>query len=96
MFVMLVLLEKAVEKLDIINLDLPRKVRYKKRKYKNNDIPKKDTKIRMNRTYEDFKDYVKITMRITSISISLKWILLKELRENHYFLLFFGDKLILC
>ena len=44
--------------LDIINLDLPRKVRYKKRN-KNNSIPKKDTKIRINRTYEDFKDYVK-------------------------------------
>lgn len=45
--------------LDIINLDLPRKVRYKKRKHNNNDIPKKDTKIRINRTYEDFKDYIK-------------------------------------
>ena len=45
--------------LDIINLDLPRKVRYKKRKHNNEDIPKKDTKIRINRTYEDFKDYVK-------------------------------------
>ena len=45
--------------LDIINLDLPRKVRYKKRKRNNTDIPKKDTKIRINRTYEHFKDYVK-------------------------------------
>ena len=45
--------------LDIINLDLPRKVRYKKRKRNNNDVPKKDTKIRINRTYEDFKDYIK-------------------------------------
>ena len=45
--------------LDIINLDLPRKVRYKKRKRNNINKPKKDTKIRINRTYEDFKDYVK-------------------------------------
>ena len=45
--------------LDIINLDLPRKVRYKKRKRNNSNKPKKDTKIRINRTYEDFKDYVK-------------------------------------
>lgn len=44
--------------LDIINLDLPRKVRYKKRRY-NNNIPKKDTKIRINRTFENFKDYIK-------------------------------------
>ena len=44
--------------LDIINLDLPRKVRYKKRKHKETATPK-DTKIRINRTYEDFKDYVK-------------------------------------
>ena len=45
--------------LDIINLDLPRKVRYKKRRKNNTDIPKKDTKIRINRTYEHFKDYIK-------------------------------------
>ena len=45
--------------LDIINLDLPRKVRYKKRKHYNKDISKKDTKIRINRTYEDFRDYIK-------------------------------------
>lgn len=45
--------------LDIINLDLPRKVRYKKRKHNNKEIPRKDTKIRINRTYEDFKDYIK-------------------------------------
>src|SRR5574344_196852 len=45
--------------LNIINLDLPRKVRYKKRKKNNTNIPKKDTKIRINRTFEDFKDYVR-------------------------------------
>ena len=44
--------------LDIINLDLPRKVRYKKRNH-NKNVEKKDTKIRINRTYEDFKDYVR-------------------------------------
>ena len=44
--------------LDIINLDLPRKVRYKKRKRNKTPIPK-DTKVRINRTYEDFKDYVR-------------------------------------
>ena len=44
--------------LDIINLDLPRKVRYKKRRHNNTPIVK-DTKIRINRTYEDFKDYIK-------------------------------------
>lgn len=45
--------------LDIISLDLPRKVRYKKRNHNNKNKPKKDTKIRINRTYEDFKDYIK-------------------------------------
>ena len=45
--------------LDIINLDLPRKIRYKKRKRNGTTIPK-DTKIRVNRTYEDFKNYVKL------------------------------------
>lgn len=44
--------------LDIINLDLPRKVRYKKRKREKTPITK-NTKIRINRTYEDFKDYVR-------------------------------------
>ena len=45
--------------LDIINLDLPRKIRYKKRKSNNTNVTKKDTKIRINRTYENFKDHVK-------------------------------------
>lgn len=44
--------------LDIINLDLPRKVRYRKRRQKQTTTTK-DTKIRVNRTYEDFKNYVK-------------------------------------
>lgn len=44
--------------LDIINLDLPRKVRYKKRKKNETPMPK-DTKIRVGRTYDDFKEYVK-------------------------------------
>lgn len=44
--------------LDIINLDLPRKVRYKKRN-RNTNVEKKDTKIRINRTYECFRDYIK-------------------------------------
>ena len=44
--------------LDIINLDLPRKVRYNKRKKKDTVITK-DTKIRIGRTYNDFKNFVK-------------------------------------
>lgn len=44
--------------LDIINLDLPRKVRYKKRNKRSDKITK-DTKFRINRTYNDFLDYVK-------------------------------------
>ena len=43
--------------LDIINLDLPRKVRYKKRKKKQANITK-DTKHRIGRSYEDFKEYI--------------------------------------
>ena len=44
--------------LDIINLDLPRKVRYKKR-VKKQELITKDTKIRNGRTYSNFKDYIK-------------------------------------
>ena len=44
--------------LDIINLDLPRKVRYKKR-VKKQEVTTKDTKIRLGRTYSNFKDYIK-------------------------------------
>ena len=44
--------------LDIINLDLPRKVRYKKRVKKNSPIVK-DTKVRIGRTFVNFKDYIK-------------------------------------
>lgn len=44
--------------LDILNLDLPRKVRYRKRRHHQTPIVK-DTKVRINRTYTDFKDYIK-------------------------------------
>ena len=45
--------------LDIINLDLPRKVRYKKRKKNdNNKSKRKDNKYRENRTYRDFLNYI--------------------------------------
>ena len=44
--------------LDIINLDLPRKVRYKKR-IKRKEATTKDTKIRFGRTYSNFNDYIK-------------------------------------
>ena len=62
--------------LDIINLDLPRKVRYKKRNH-NKNTEKKDTKIRINRTYEDFKDYVKNFNDNDFNTNIIKWILLK-------------------
>ena len=42
--------------LDIINLDLPRKVRYKKRKKETETIPR-NSKHRINRTYQDFLKY---------------------------------------
>ena len=45
--------------LDIINLDLPRKVRYKKRKHNQSSVDTKDAKKRLGRTYANFKDYVK-------------------------------------
>lgn len=43
--------------LDIANIDLPRKVRYKKRT-KHNDVTIRNTKIRENRTYQDFIEYI--------------------------------------
>ena len=43
--------------LDIINLDLPRKVRYKKRKKLNNENKRKDTRYRKGRTFKDFNIY---------------------------------------
>ncbi len=42
------------EYFDIQNIDLPRKVRYKKRKRKVDNEPKPTKKYRINRTYEDF------------------------------------------
>ena len=42
--------------LDIINLDLPRKVRYKKRR-NHQQVQIRSTKIRENRTYQDFLKY---------------------------------------
>lgn len=40
------------------NIDLPRKVRYKKRKNKKEDKKRRETQIRKNRTYEDFKEHI--------------------------------------
>lgn len=42
--------------LSVANIDLPRKVRYKKRKSKKK-LPKKDSAIRLNRTYKDFIEH---------------------------------------
>ena len=45
--------------LSISNIDLPRKVRYKKRKRKTYKLLKSEDKCRINRTYQDFKQYIK-------------------------------------
>lgn len=45
--------------LSVANIDLPRKVRYKKRKSKKK-LPKKDSTIRINRTYKDFIEYTSL------------------------------------
>ena len=40
------------------NIDLPRKVKYKKRKENEKQRIRRETAIRKNRTYEDFKEYI--------------------------------------
>ena len=40
------------------NINLPRKVRYKKRTNINKDKIRRESQIRKNRTYEDFKNYI--------------------------------------
>ncbi|MDO5556608.1 MAG: IS30 family transposase [Clostridia bacterium] len=40
------------------NIDLPRKVRYKKRKENERQRQRRETAIRKGRTYEDFKEYI--------------------------------------
>ena len=40
------------------NIDLPRKVKYKKRKESQKQRIRRETAIRKNRTYEDFKNYI--------------------------------------
>ena len=40
------------------NIDLPRKVKYKKRKENKNQRIRRETAIRKGRTYEDFKEYI--------------------------------------
>ena len=44
--------------LNIRNIDLTRKVRYRTRKEKDDTVPKMDPKLKLGRFYEDFKDYV--------------------------------------
>lgn len=40
------------------NIDLPRKVKYRKRKNTNEKKQRRETQIRKGRTYEDFKEYI--------------------------------------
>lgn len=40
------------------NINLPRKVRYKRRKNTNKEKIRRESQIRKNRTYEDFKNYI--------------------------------------
>ena len=42
----------------IKNIDLPRKVKYKKRKENKKQRIRRETVIRKGRTYEDFKEYI--------------------------------------
>lgn len=40
------------------NIDLPRKVKYKKRKMSKKQRIRRETAVRKGRTYQDFKEYI--------------------------------------
>lgn len=54
--------------LSVSNIDLPRKVRYKKRKSKKKTV-KKDSSIRVNRTYKDFIEYTSLNPDIPIVEM---------------------------
>ena len=57
-----------IRAIDIMNLDLPRKVRYKKRKNDENHH-KVDMECRINRTYDDFKKYLELNPDMPIVEI---------------------------
>ena len=54
--------------LSVANIDLPRKVRYKKRKSKKT-LSKKDSTIRLSRTYKDFIEYTSLNPELPIVEM---------------------------
>ena len=55
--------------LNVRNIDLTRKVRYKTRKEKSDIVPKMDPKMKLGRFYEDFKDYIAFNYEASVVEI---------------------------
>ena len=87
--------------LSLSNIDLPKKVKYKKRKSSNiNTIYKRDTLILKNRTHEDYivmiakhPKYSKVQLdTVIGKSTDKKCLLTMYIVETHYMLIFLLDK----
>ena len=70
--------------LEVRNIDLPRKVRFRPRR-KGTTVYKVDKTCLIGRTYEDFLEYMK---KNTQTLLLFKWILLKVLKVVKSYLLF--------
>ena len=85
--------------LSLTNLDLPKKVKYKKRKKINNKY-KRDILILKNRTYEDYLDFIAKHPKYNKVQLDTvigkrnenKCLLTMYIVETHYMLIFLLDK----
>ena len=85
--------------LSLTNLDLPKKVKYKKRKKINNKY-KRDILILKNRTYEDYLDFIAKHPNFNKVQLDTvigkqnenKCLLTMYIVETHYMLIFLLDK----
>ena len=85
--------------LSLSNLDLPKKVKYKKRKKSNNKY-KRDVLLLKNRTYEDYLDFIAKHPKCNKVQLDTvigkrnenKCLLTMYIVETHYMLIFLLDK----
>ena len=87
--------------LSLTNIDLPKKVKYKKRKKKNtNNEYKRDVSILEHRTYEDYLDFISKHPKMSKVQLDTvigkisnkKVLLTMYLVDTHFMLIFLLDK----
>lgn len=88
------------EVISLTNMDLPKKVKYKKRKSKKNTNYKRDNLILKNRRYENYLDFISKHPKMNKVQLDTvigqinnnKTLLTMYIVETHFMLIFLLDK----